>query len=88
MLIRQRGSATHPGKNVGKGSDDTLFALGQDLINMGVLKGVYTDVKFHPEETKNDTDGLILKYGPAEIIINSWSSIWIVRISASPDGVL
>ncbi len=27
VLIRQRGSATHPGKNVGKGSDDTLFAL-------------------------------------------------------------
>lgn len=27
ILIRQRGTATHPGKNVGRGSDDTLFAL-------------------------------------------------------------
>jgi large subunit ribosomal protein L27 len=27
ILIRQRGTRFHPGDNVGKGSDDTLFAL-------------------------------------------------------------
>jgi len=27
ILIRQRGTRIHPGDNVGKGSDDTLFAL-------------------------------------------------------------
>ncbi|NLB36313.1 MAG: 50S ribosomal protein L27, partial [Clostridiales bacterium] len=27
ILARQRGTHLHPGKNVGKGSDDTLFAL-------------------------------------------------------------
>ena len=27
ILVRQRGSHIHPGINVGKGSDDTLFAL-------------------------------------------------------------
>ena len=27
ILVRQRGTAVHPGKNVGIGSDDTLFAL-------------------------------------------------------------
>ena len=27
ILVRQRGSHIHPGTNVGKGSDDTLFAL-------------------------------------------------------------
>ena len=27
ILVRQRGTNVHPGKNVGKGSDDTLFAL-------------------------------------------------------------
>ena len=27
ILVRQRGTAVHPGNNVGKGSDDTLFAL-------------------------------------------------------------
>jgi len=27
ILMRQRGTKFHPGKNVGRGSDDTLFAL-------------------------------------------------------------
>ncbi len=27
IIIRQRGTNVHPGLNVGKGSDDTLFAL-------------------------------------------------------------
>lgn len=27
ILVRQRGTHIHPGKNVGRGSDDTLFAL-------------------------------------------------------------
>ncbi len=27
ILIRQRGTKVHPGTNVGKGKDDTLFAL-------------------------------------------------------------
>ena len=27
IIVRQRGTVFHPGANVGKGSDDTLFAL-------------------------------------------------------------
>ncbi|MFQ5601492.1 MAG: 50S ribosomal protein L27 [Candidatus Krumholzibacteriia bacterium] len=27
ILVRQRGTPIHPGQNVGKGRDDTLFAL-------------------------------------------------------------
>jgi len=27
ILVRQRGTKLHPGSNVGKGKDDTLFAL-------------------------------------------------------------
>jgi large subunit ribosomal protein L27 len=27
ILVRQRGTKIHPGQNVGKGSDDTLYAL-------------------------------------------------------------
>ncbi len=27
ILVRQRGTKIHPGNNVGKGGDDTLFAL-------------------------------------------------------------
>ncbi|AGY57004.1 50S ribosomal protein L27 [Gloeobacter kilaueensis] len=32
ILIRQRGTKIHPGKNVGRGSDDTLFALIEGVV--------------------------------------------------------
>lgn len=32
ILVRQRGTRFHPGNNVGKGSDDTLFALIDGLV--------------------------------------------------------
>ncbi|MDR3549823.1 MAG: 50S ribosomal protein L27 [Candidatus Babeliales bacterium] len=28
IIVRQRGTHIHPGKSVGRGSDDTLFAMG------------------------------------------------------------
>ena len=32
ILVRQRGTKIHPGNNVGKGSDDTLFALKDGIV--------------------------------------------------------
>lgn len=32
ILIRQRGTKFHPGVNVGRGSDDTLFALVDGVV--------------------------------------------------------
>ncbi|MEK7174144.1 MAG: 50S ribosomal protein L27 [Patescibacteria group bacterium] len=32
IIIRQRGTKYHPGLNVGRGSDDTLFALKDGLV--------------------------------------------------------
>ncbi|MBE5764222.1 MAG: 50S ribosomal protein L27 [Clostridiales bacterium] len=32
ILVRQRGTKIHPGKNVGIGSDDTLFALTDGVV--------------------------------------------------------
>ena len=32
ILIRQRGTKFHPGENVGKGKDDTLFALKKGIV--------------------------------------------------------
>jgi large subunit ribosomal protein L27 len=32
ILVRQRGTKFHPGRNVGKGSDDTLFALSDGVV--------------------------------------------------------
>jgi large subunit ribosomal protein L27 len=33
IIVRQRGTRIHPGLNVGKGSDDTLFALADGVVN-------------------------------------------------------
>lgn len=35
VLVRQRGTRIHPGDNVGKGSDDTLFALSSGTVKYG-----------------------------------------------------
>ncbi len=32
IIIRQRGTATHPGANVGIGSDDTIFSLIDGVV--------------------------------------------------------
>ena len=32
ILVRQRGTRYHPGRNVGVGSDDTLFALADGVV--------------------------------------------------------
>jgi large subunit ribosomal protein L27 len=32
ILVRQRGTRFHPGRNVGKGRDDTLFALTDGVV--------------------------------------------------------
>ncbi len=35
ILIRQRGTKFHPGHNVGRGNDDTLFALSDGRVSFG-----------------------------------------------------
>ena len=37
ILGRQRGTHIHPGMNVGKGSDDTLFALADGTVKFEKL---------------------------------------------------
>lgn len=32
ILVRQRGTKFHPGNNVGRGNDDTLFALVDGVV--------------------------------------------------------
>ena len=32
ILVRQRGTKVHPGTNVGKGGDDTLFAMCDGIV--------------------------------------------------------
>ncbi|MDH3517703.1 MAG: 50S ribosomal protein L27 [Acidimicrobiia bacterium] len=35
VLVRQRGTRIHPGDNVGRGSDDTLFAMAPGVVKYG-----------------------------------------------------
>ena len=39
ILVRQRGTRFHPGENVARGSDDTLFATADGLVSFGQRRG-------------------------------------------------
>jgi large subunit ribosomal protein L27 len=39
ILVRQRGTRIHPGDNVGKGGDDTLFAKADGTVKYGERRG-------------------------------------------------
>lgn len=39
ILVRQRGTRFHPGVNVGRGGDDTLFATAAGAVEFGVKRG-------------------------------------------------
>jgi large subunit ribosomal protein L27 len=39
IIVRQRGTRFHPGENVGRGGDDTLFATAEGKVKFGHRKG-------------------------------------------------
>jgi large subunit ribosomal protein L27 len=39
IIVRQRGTHFHPGHNVGRGGDDTLFALADGTVRFAHRKG-------------------------------------------------
>jgi large subunit ribosomal protein L27 len=39
IIMRQRGTKIHPGENVGRGGDDTLFAKSDGVVRFGARKG-------------------------------------------------
>lgn len=39
ILVRQRGTKIHPGNNVGRGKDDTLFALAAGSVQFANRRG-------------------------------------------------
>jgi large subunit ribosomal protein L27 len=39
IIVRQRGTQFHPGLNVGRGGDDTLFARADGIVKFGYRKG-------------------------------------------------
>ncbi len=39
IIVRQRGTRIHPGDNVGRGGDDTLFATADGVVRYGSRRG-------------------------------------------------
>ena len=39
IIVRQRGTRFHPGENVGRGGDDTLFATSDGVVKFGHRRG-------------------------------------------------
>ncbi len=49
ILVRQRGTKIHPGNNVGRGSDDTLFAMVDGVVKFERLGRDRKQVSVYPE---------------------------------------
>ena len=49
IIIRQRGTRWHPGKNVGRGKDDTLFALTDGRVHFRYVRKGRQAVDVVPE---------------------------------------
>jgi large subunit ribosomal protein L27 len=49
VLVRQRGTKFHPGENVGKGSDDTLFSLIDGVVNFERKDRTRLQISVYPQ---------------------------------------
>lgn len=50
IIVRQRGTKFHPGQNVGRGGDDTLFAKSTGTVRFQRSRGNRKYVHIVPEE--------------------------------------
>ncbi len=50
ILVRQRGTKIHPGLNVGRGGDDTLFATMDGVVSYQTFRGGKKRVNVIPTE--------------------------------------
>ncbi len=50
ILVRQRGTKFHPGFNVGKGSDDTLFAMITGIVKFERKGKTKQQISVYPAE--------------------------------------
>ncbi|MDQ4000393.1 MAG: 50S ribosomal protein L27 [Actinomycetota bacterium] len=54
IIVRQRGTKVHPGLNVGKGSDDTLFAKVSGRVKFAKSRGRSVAHIVEPDEVAPD----------------------------------
>ena len=52
ILVRQRGTKFHPGKNVGRGNDDTLFATAPGAVTFATKRGRKTISVLRPSASE------------------------------------
>ena len=52
ILVRQRGTRFYPGKNVGRGNDDTLFAKIEGTVAFERFRGDKRQISVYDEKTK------------------------------------
>ncbi len=50
ILVRQRGTKIHPGLNVGRGADDTLFAKADGIVRFERFGKYRKQVSIYPKE--------------------------------------
>ncbi len=48
IIVRQRGTKFHPGDNVGRGGDDTLFALVDGTVRFSTVRNTRKHVHVDP----------------------------------------
>lgn len=53
IIVRQRGTKIHPGTNVGKGKDDTLFAMIDGVVKFERKDKKRKQVSVYPREVVN-----------------------------------
>ncbi len=53
ILVRQRGTKIHPGENVGRGGDDTLFAVVNGVVRFERKGKDKKQVSVYPEAAVN-----------------------------------
>lgn len=49
IIVRQRGTPIRPGMNVGRGTDDTLFATADGYVKFESYRGSRKQVSVYPE---------------------------------------
>ena len=52
IILRQRGTKIHPGTNVGRGKDDTLFATAEGYVTFEWVRGQKKQVSVYPERVR------------------------------------
>ena len=52
IIVRQRGTHFHPGTNVGRGGDDTLFATAPGAVTFGTKRGRKTISVLRPSASE------------------------------------